>query len=105
MNSLGKGCLLKGARIYRAVNSVERMAYYNRFTLSCGKRGMSKNRLGKDQEEPMQSVTMRMELDLERWARKQGGGNVSAHVRKLLRADKQGFVERRHGTEDRRRRK
>lgn len=66
---------------------------------------MAKSKLQQEQEEPMAIVPVRMPLALERWARRQGGGNASAHVRKLIEDDMRGFCERRHGTPDRRRKR
>ena len=65
----------------------------------------TKSKLRQEQEEPMAVVPVRMTLAHERWARRQGGGNTSAHVRQLIEDDMRGFVEKRHGAPDRRRKK
>lgn len=55
-----------------------------------------------EQEAPMDGYHVRLTAAHARHARKKGKGNVSAGVRQLIEEDAEGFVERRHGPPDRR---
>lgn len=62
----------------------------------------TKSKLRQEQEEPMDVYPIRMPAALARHYRKKGGGNISEGVRQVGEADVAGFVERRRGPRDRR---
>ncbi len=63
---------------------------------------MAKRNWRQEQEAPMDSYHVRLTAAHARHARKKGKGNVSAGVRQLIEEDAEGFVERRRGLPDRR---
>jgi hypothetical protein len=64
---------------------------------------MAKSKWQLEQEERMDTYRLRMAARHARHARKRGGGNIAEGVRILIEEDAEGFVERRKGAPDRRR--
>lgn len=63
---------------------------------------MAKSKWQLEQDEQMDAYRLRLAARHARHARKRGDGNLAEGVRRLIEEDAEGFVERRRGSPDRR---
>jgi len=63
---------------------------------------MAKSKLQQEQEDAMETYTHRTARSHQRYLRKAGKGNASRGLRELVEEKIQGFVDRRKGPADRR---